>query len=294
MIKHIFLYVSATIALYASVTGLLTLLFQVINNVYMDEALSYVNPYNDAVRFALATLIIMFPLYMLFTWFVRKTEEKESHLRKGLFKKWIIYITLFIAGAILVGDAIFVLNEFLSGDLAVRFGLKALALAVVLILVFYYYVYDLRKESPQKTKAVWVFEIIAIVLVLGSIVAGFGVLGSPGMQRDLRLDNERVRDLQQIQMRVVDYWQRKQELPATLDGLEEALLSYTNSTDPETEKPYEYTPLAEKTFELCATFAQESKAKEYPRMYGGETWQHDAGRVCFERTIDSDFYKPID
>ena len=80
--------------------------------------------------------------------------------------------------------------------------------------------------------------------------------------------------------------------------------------DPETEANYEYRAKAPLSFELCATFNRSSGDK-FPKatpampftsikpvpaegglfVFGGITaWGHPAGRFCFERTIDKDFF----
>ena len=72
--------------------------------------------------------------------------------------------------------------------------------------------------------------------------------------------------------------------------------------DPKTGAPYEYKVLGNLKFELCATFETSSSdqntngPKAIPAMYPypeGEiqTWQHNAERTCFQRTIDPDMFK---
>jgi len=72
--------------------------------------------------------------------------------------------------------------------------------------------------------------------------------------------------------------------------------------DPKTGASYEYSKLGNLKFELCATFETSSSdqntggSKAVPMMYpypGGEiqTWQHNAERTCFQRTIDPDLFQ---
>jgi hypothetical protein len=45
---------------------------------------------------------------------------------------------------------------------------------------------------------------------------------------------------------------------------------------------------------LCATFSltgNSSSASAYA-PYGDQNWQHETGKVCFERTIDKDLFPP--
>ncbi|MEK7120975.1 MAG: hypothetical protein AAB840_02690, partial [Patescibacteria group bacterium] len=78
-------------------------------------------------------------------------------------------------------------------------------------------------------------------------------------------------------------------------------------TDQETGAPYEYQKKGNLIFEICADFNLEIPiGYEYGYNYygsnydiavpskgvvsGGENWKHDAGRYCFERTIDPELY----
>ena len=76
--------------------------------------------------------------------------------------------------------------------------------------------------------------------------------------------------------------------------------------DPETKEEYEYRKTGDLSFELCATFSRVSEEKnpygypEYPRPMmdskagiESQDWDHEAGRYCFQRTIDPELYPPM-
>lgn len=138
-------------------------------------------------------------------------------------------------------------------------------------------------------------------VVVVSIIAGFFLIGSPLTQRVRRFDERRVSDLQTIQWEVVNYWQRKSALPASLDDLRDEIRGFVPPTDPVTGLPYEYSsegtvPLRDTMFGLCAVFSMPSAAGvSHPVSKGMENdnWAHDAGRTCFKRTIDKDLYPPF-
>ena len=144
-------------------------------------------------------------------------------------------------------------------------------------------------------------------------------MGSPAKQRSLRLDNQRVTDLQNIQDRVINYWQQKEKLPIVLNDLADPISNYSIPVDPEFNKGnvYEYIVKDKLSFELCATFSldtpkgwQESNYSNingpafpsdvnvgstvaYPAGAVNQSWNHSVGRTCFSRTIDKDIYQPI-
>lgn len=148
-----------------------------------------------------------------------------------------------------------------------------------------------------------------ILVVLAAIVAAFFAVGSPKEQRLRKADMQRMNDLSMIQSHIGEYFTTKSKLPAKLADLNDAFRGIEIPTDPETKQEYGYQAKGETTFELCADFHLPWNAEEdrgwsgergitvsspYYGGYGpqGNTWKHEAGRQCFERTIDKDYFKP--
>ena len=145
------------------------------------------------------------------------------------------------------------------------------------------------------------FTITIIVIVGIAVIAGFFVVGSPQEERLRRFDDQRVNDLQLLQMELVNYWQNKQVLPASLSLLKDDIKGFVPPKDPQTGFDYGYEAKGTESFSLCADFSRPSlEEMSKPAIavpmgsYGpGENWQHGAGRICFDRTIDKELYKPI-
>jgi hypothetical protein len=64
-------------------------------------------------------------------------------------RRWLTYLTLFIASAALLGDTTTLIFNLLGGDLTIRFLLKVLVVAVIAGSAFTYYLLDLRKEEKE-------------------------------------------------------------------------------------------------------------------------------------------------
>jgi hypothetical protein len=287
------------------VGALLTLLFQTINFALPDPLVNsgrYVfSGYSGAIRWSIASLIIIFPIYLLLSWLLLK-DLKGIPEKAGIWvRRWLLLLTLFIAGAAIAADLVVLINSFLGGlDVTLRFVLKVISVLIVSALVFCYYIWDLRREPFVPTKAPKVSAAVAAVIVTASIVYAFTVIGSPLKARQARFDEQRSSDLGSIQGQIVNYWQRKGELPAALADLEDPISGFHAPNDPESGNVYEYIKKSEKTFELCATFnlprQTESKTKAIPSVspvyYGDYSnfYDHFAGRVCFEKEIDPDLY----
>jgi len=298
--KDFFLHLATMVALYVSSISLLALLFQMINISFPDRLDYYVDPYSAGIRWAIACLIIIFPLYILFTWLLNKEYARIPEKRDLGIRKWLVFLTLFVAGIAIITDLVVLINTFLGGEITVRFILKVVSVLVVTGIIFGYYIYDLRKViEASKLRT---FAIVISLLVLVSIIFGFVIMGSPTTQRLKRFDDRKVSDLQTIQWQAINYWQLKQKLPANLDDLSDPLSNFVVPTDPQTSKPYTYQVVSPLKFKLCADFNAPNKNLRgmsepyYPKPMGvgeNETWQHEKGNICFDRTIDPELYPPV-
>lgn len=301
--KDFFTYLGVAVTLYVSAGSLLALLFAVINATFIDALQGPYAAMNAAgtLQFSIASLLVVFPLYILLSWRARADVIRDPAKAGLAIRRWFVWLTLFIAGATVAGDLIALLNTYFGGEVTLRFILKMLAVFAVAGAVFGYYAYDLKRgvsgvTTPNKSLAG-----IASLAVLAAIVTGFIVIGSPAERRAVRFDEQRASDLSSIQWEVLNYWQTKYVLPASLADLEDAFSGYRAPTDPETGDAYDYSVTGTLSFELCATFNRSNKevlgasGTSYPRdPWGFETlFEHDEGRTCFERTIDPQKYRPI-
>lgn len=298
--RDLFLHLLAIVTLYWSAVSFVTLLWQFINY-YFPDALNYVyyQGFSSLIRFAVSSLIIVFPVFILVSKYLNNIYRKESEVRESKIRKWLIYLTLFIASLVIIGDLIGTINMLLGGEVTIRFILKALSVLLVAGFVFGYYLDDVRRDVPAKSAKYFAWG--SSVLVLAVIVAAFFIVGTPNSARLMQFDQQKISDLQGIQSQIVNYWQRKEALPNSLSDLNDPISNYMIPSDPETNKSYEYIVKDEGnlSFELCATFNKEGKDQynqARPVSVGtavkgySESWQHPSGKFCFERTIDKQLY----
>ena len=201
--KDFFLHLGVVVALYVSAISLLNLLFQTINYAFPDALAGYGDPYSYGIRLAVATLIIIFPLYLLLSWFLANGYESEPAKRELPIRKWLLYLTLFVAGVAVIVDLVVLVQTFLSGEITSRFALKVLSVIVVAGGIFGYYLYDLRREDGALGGRGKLFASVAGLLVLASLVGGFAIMGSPMTARAKRFDDRKVSDLQSIKWQIV-------------------------------------------------------------------------------------------
>lgn len=151
--KDIFLHLLAIIALYASAGSFIALIFQYIN-IYIPDPLDQARYYTrlsaySTIRWAIASLVVIFPIYVLTSWYVNRMYEMIPERRNLRIRKWLIYFTLFAAALIIIGDLVALIFNFLEGELTARFLLKALAIFFVAGSTFYYYLWDLRRHQIE-------------------------------------------------------------------------------------------------------------------------------------------------
>lgn len=134
--------------------------------------------------------------------------------------------------------------------------------------------------------------VVAIGVVVGTVIAAVVVLGPPSKQRQRRLDVRRTQDLAAIAFAVDQYWDRRKELPKSLDTLVSDHHLPQVPHDPETDAPYQFTVMPPTAFRLCATFAQlsdqddgRSEIAEYSGYVGQRSWHHGVGPTCFDLVV---------
>ncbi len=296
--KDVFTHLLSIIALYISSGGLIALLFQYIN-LFFPDALSpiYYSGVADSIRWAMASLFILFPVYLFVLRMLNNEYAASPEKRELKIRKWLVYFTLWAAALIIIGDLTTLVYNFLGGDLTTRFALKVFVILAVIGEIFAYYLLDLRQKLAAQSKQLFLWGTVAVVAV--SVIFGFFTAGSPLKARLYRFDEQRVNDLQNLQSEVINYWTQKQVLPPTLDALKNDITGFVAPLDPETNLSYAYTVNSKLSFDLCATFnlatfdalnlPSQTKPAQYADPYM-QNWNHEQGEKCFTRTIDPQLY----
>jgi sterol desaturase/sphingolipid hydroxylase (fatty acid hydroxylase superfamily) len=151
--KDFFLHLLAMIALYGSAVSFTAVVFQYINLGIPDpiEQAQYFSAENarDIIRRSLSFLIILFPVYLATVWQLLKIYKKHPE-KLGLWvRRWLTYLTLFVAALIIIFDLVALVNKLLDGELTTRFFLKVIAILFVAGSIFGYYLWDIRKHKTE-------------------------------------------------------------------------------------------------------------------------------------------------
>lgn len=308
--KDFFLHLGATIVLFVSAGAFINLAFSIINYAFPDQ-LAY-GFSSSSIAWPVSMIIVLVPLLYVLEWLIGRDIKKAPEKMGIWIRRWRIYLTLFLAGATIVGDLISLINTYLSGEITARFVYKIIVIFVICGVIFAYYLMQRIEESvgtDSKKTTKLVLAYIGLVIALAGIVGGFIIVGSPATQRAIRFDEERRNDLVNIQYQITSYWQRMGKLPVSLKDLADPLSGAVIPSDPKTGESYEYISTSTRSFELCATFEKETKDLSGRGAYGGTSysidmsyypigekdnaWNHGIGRTCFYRSIDPSRYPVI-
>ncbi len=312
--KDFFLWAGAVIALYVGVVNYIALVWDYVDYAMPDPLQYYSSdPYQSGISWEMASLIVLTPAFLALMFLIRRDIAKDSSRLDTWVRRWALYLTVFLAGAMIVGDLIYVLYTFLNGwEITASFLLKSLVVLFVAgtgLMHFLADIWNYWQKFPVRNQYV---AGGTLALVIFTVVAGFFIVGTPAQARLHRLDEQRINDLVSIQYQIVNYWQQKEKLPITLADLNDPLSGFVMPRDPQSGDAYRYEKVTSTTFKLCAVFNADGQLNtgEMVRAIQGpvpagpmgtgekgvgledSTWSHGSGEVCFLRTIDPERYPP--
>jgi len=291
--RDAFLHLLGMAMLYTAAFATGTILFQFVDRwlpAAGDDALGF---FRSSLRAAAAAMLVSLPILGLVHRTIARDASRDPALRLTPIYRTLAYLTLLITSLVMAGDLIAAIVCFLSGDLTVRFILKALIILLLAGGIYLWFSSDVgREETRSATEAAtippsplwrqWLHWFGATVAIV-SMVAALYVAGSPFRQRMLRLDVRRVDDLRAIQRNVETYFEREGVIPATLDALADSPATFLqHTTDPVSGKPYRYQRVDGDTYTLTAEFDLPSPPDEdQPNWNRDGFFRHGIGEQSF-------------
>lgn len=144
-----YLVLFATLYMWALQIG--SLLFDLINHAFPDPGRddSYLARGRSSMRWSVAWVLIAYPVFLFVARKLSRELARSPVKRLSAVRRWLTYVTLFIAATTLLSDMAVLVYNLLGGELSVRFVLKVLVVAVIAGGIFSYYLLDLRREEVE-------------------------------------------------------------------------------------------------------------------------------------------------
>ena len=284
--REAFLYLVLFATLYATAFNAGAVLFVALDRWMPDPSQRWeIAGSAEMARGATAGLLIAFPIFLALSWVIGRGVRLDPENRGSKIRKWLTYITLFVAAMVLIGDLTFLATRLLSGEIPTRVLLKVLVVLVIAGIVFMHYLADLRLEEREGggARGLRVPPRAVAAGTLAVLVLGLVTSGSPQRERLRRLDEARLQDLRAITQEMSSWTRKGRPLPASLGALAADPDSPAlHLRDPVTQRPYEYRLLDPQHYELCATFMTvDSLGTAGAPGEAAGFWKHPAGRTCY-------------
>ncbi len=137
--------------LYMSAFSLGTLLFQFIDLAFPDPLWSEgrFEAIRDTIRLSISALVVATPIFLYAARANSRAIARSPLKRTSPVRRWLTYLTLAIAAAILIGDATALIYNLLDGNVAARFLLQVLTIGGIAATAFIYFISDLRRDEKE-------------------------------------------------------------------------------------------------------------------------------------------------
>jgi hypothetical protein len=148
--RDTFLYLVIFSALYTVAINFGGLMFTLIDRWLPDPALDRQMPPGylaEALRWPISALLVATPVLLWVSALVGREGRRDPVKRASKVRRWLTYLTLFVAVSVLAGDVMALVYNVLGGELTMRFTLKVLVVGLIAGTVFAYYRTELRLEE---------------------------------------------------------------------------------------------------------------------------------------------------
>ncbi len=151
--REAFMYLVLFGTLYFAAYHLGSLVFDIINRAFPDPAAQALNGgeayVRQSMRWSVSALIVSFPVFMYMSWLTSRAVRLDQTRRASKVRRWLTYVTLFVAALALIGDVTTLVYNALGGELTVRFALKVVTVGLIAGTAFTYYLRGLRVDEAE-------------------------------------------------------------------------------------------------------------------------------------------------
>jgi hypothetical protein len=148
--REAFIYLLLFSTLYVVAYQFGSLLFDFINQAFPDPASNLNERFQrESIRLSVSSLIVALPVFLYMSRLTSRETTVDPTKRTSPVRRWLTYLTLFIAACVLIGDVTTLVYNLLGGELTTRFVLKVLVVGAIAGTVFWFYVSDLSADEQQ-------------------------------------------------------------------------------------------------------------------------------------------------
>lgn len=153
--KDAFLYLLSFLTLATWTISLGSICYSLIDD-WIQDPLAHNNygmSLSSQISTELACLLVTFPLYLFVMRVILSETRQAPEKLESSVRKWLTYIALLIAAAVMIGDVVTFLAYYLRGELSSRFAAKVAVTLLISGGVFWYYLSSLREARQGVTDA---------------------------------------------------------------------------------------------------------------------------------------------
>ncbi|HTQ09877.1 MAG TPA: DUF5671 domain-containing protein [Fimbriimonadaceae bacterium] len=150
--REAFLYLVTFVALYTFAISFGAILFGLVDHWIPDPLMSRVDSDSiaaEGMRWSIASIVVSFPLYLILTRMHLRSYVKDPERRTSPVRRWLTYLTLFVAVCVVISTLIALIAGILGGDYASQFILKLFIAMAIAGAVLFYYLWDLRRGEKS-------------------------------------------------------------------------------------------------------------------------------------------------
>jgi len=287
--KFAFYYMLSLVALVFMATGTGMVIFQVINKYVVDQLREFQTRFSpDTLKYAISMLVVATPIFYLvmrqiFKSLLASQLDKESGVRR-----WLVYFILLVSAVVVLGTLVNILNNFLNGELTLKFILKALTVGGIAATVFSFYLYDIRRGDVlnERDNIIIIYFYGSLAIIVATFIFSLFIMESPATTRNRKLDNVIISNFDQIVSTIDSYYSGKGVLPVSLDEMrkEYNYLSDDVFVDPATGVKFDYRIKSQDEYELCAAFRLTGEADGHDSLGNlSQRWPHAVGYQCLSQ-----------
>ena len=148
--REAFFYLVLFSTLYVSAFNLGGLIFHLVDKAHPNPDINLsAEQINRMINSSVAALVVALPIFLYFTWSINRAVSRDPLKRSSKVRKWLTYVTLFIAAAVLIGVFISLVYNLLEGEMTIPIVYKTITVAIIAAVIFGYYLWDLRSEEKE-------------------------------------------------------------------------------------------------------------------------------------------------